>query len=101
MAIVQLKNVEVTRLDNSGYGVGVIEQTVNGTKTYTQRYKLWFKEAHGLTVGTKLNVSGFLGAKVGEPWADKTTGEERRSVELSVNSPRVDNAPTVSNDEPF
>jgi hypothetical protein len=108
MAIVQLKNddktsVEVTRLDNSGFGLLVVEKTVSGERTFTQRYKLWFKEPHGLAVGQTVNVSGFLGAKVGDPWNDKNTGEERRSVELSINQPRIDGSVTAAanSDEPF
>lgn len=89
MAIVLLKDVEVVRLNNTGHGVQVAEKYQVGGKDRQTRFMLWFKEPHGLQVGDVVSVSGFLGAKVGDPWQGQD-GQERRSVELSVNSPRID-----------
>jgi hypothetical protein len=100
MAIVQLKNVEVIGVNQSGFGIRVVEQSERDGKTYSQRFTLWFKEAHGLNVGTKINASGFLGTKVGEPWTDNN-GLERRSVEVSLNNPRLEGTPAQSDDTPF
>ena len=94
MAIVSLKEATVTRVNRSGFGVQVKEaDREQGGKTFKgDRYTVWFKEAHGLIEGDIVSVSGFLASKVGEPWTDRE-GNERRSVELSVNSPRLDGFP--------
>lgn len=89
MAIVRLKDVEVTRLNNSGHGVQVAEKFEVKGQPRTTRFTLWFQEPSGLSVGQKVSVSGFLGAKVGDPWTGQD-GQERRSVEFSVNSPRIE-----------
>lgn len=89
MAIVKLQNVEVTRVNSSGHGVQVAEKFQVQGKERQTRYTVWFEEPHGLAVGNVISVSGFLGAKVGEPWVGQD-GQERRSVELSVNKPRIE-----------
>lgn len=88
MAIVQLKDVVVSRVNRTGNGVKVLEENESGGKTYKTYYSVWFKEPHGLSEGDKVSLSGFLGAKIGDPWTDRD-GNERQSVELSVNSPRL------------
>lgn len=87
MAIVNLKDVTVTRLNNSGHGFGVREQSESKGKTYTTYWTVWATEAHGFTVGQVITVSGFLSSKVGDPKTGND-GVERRYVELSINSPR-------------
>lgn len=88
MAIVNLKDVTVERLNGKGFGVKVAEKfQVQGNDRKTS-YTVWFKEPHGLNVGDVVSLSGFLGAKVGEPWVGQD-GQERRSVELSLNEPRI------------
>src|SRR5690606_36700649 len=88
MAIVNLKDVTVERLNRTGYGVKVAEKyQVQGNDRKTT-YTVWFKEPHGLNEGDIISVSGFLGAKVGDPWTGQD-GQERRSVELSLNEPRI------------
>jgi hypothetical protein len=89
MSIVQLKNVEVTRLNNSGTGFGVKEENTSNGKTYTTYWSIWPKDGHQFQVGQRINVSGFLSTKVGDPKTG-TDGVERRYVELSINSPRFD-----------
>ena len=109
MAILNLKDVEVTRLNGKGNGVQVTESNENNGKTYSTRFTVWFTEPSGLNVGDKVSLSGFLGAKVGEPWQGRE-GQEMRSVELSLNSPRIQTgdgqaaakaAPPAANDEPW
>ena len=95
MALIKLKNVTVGRINRNGYGVQVVESNDVKGKTYTQRYTVWFTEPHGLAEGDVVSVSGFLGAKIGEPWTDKE-GNTRQSVELSVNSPRMDDSAPVA-----
>ena len=108
MALVKLKDVAVVRVNQTGYGVQVEESNEFQGKTFKQRFTLWFKEPHGLREGDVISASGFLGAKVSDPWTDKE-GVERRTAELSLNSPRLDTgAPQitkpglpVSNEMPF
>ena len=88
MAIVQLKDVTVSRVNRTGNGVKVLEESTSNGKTYKTYFSVWFTEAHGLSEGDKISLSGFLGAKIGEPWTDRD-GNERTSVELSVNNPRL------------
>lgn len=88
MAIVNLKQVEVSRVNSRGHGVQVVEKWESKGKTGQTRFTVWFDSEHGLSVGDKIDVSGFLGAKVGEPWTDRD-GNQRTSVELSLNSPRI------------
>lgn len=89
MAITNLKNVEVTRLNRSGHGFGVKEQNESNGKTYTTYWTVWAKEDAGLSVGDLVNVSGFLSTKVGDP-KQGNDGVERRYVEHSLNSPRIE-----------
>ena len=94
MAIIQLKQVEVARVNSRGHGVQVVEKWESKGKTGQQRYTVWFDGEHGLSVGDVIDVSGMLGAKVGEPWTDRE-GQQRTSVELSVNSPRIGSSPAA------
>lgn len=100
MAIVNLKDVTVSRLNSKGFGFGVKEENESNGKTYTTYWTVWAKEAHNLSVGDVISVSGFLSAKVGEP----RTGNdnvERVYVELSINGPRIQGSqPTSSPQEP-
>ena len=96
MAIVKLQNVEVTRVNSSGHGVQVAEKFQVQGKERQTRYTVWFEEPHGLAVGNVISVSGFLGAKVGDPWTGQD-GQERRSVEFSVNKPRIESSANAGN----
>jgi hypothetical protein len=101
MAKITLEDVTVTRLNSKGFGVQVKEpdRQANGQTYKGDKFTLWFTEPSGLTEGDTLSVSGFLAAKVGKPWTDRD-GNERTSVELSVNSPKLDGFPakTVATD---
>ena len=111
MAIVQLKDVVVSRLNRTGYGVKVVEEWESRGKSGKTQYTVWFTESHGLSEGDRVSLSGFLGAKIGEPWTDRD-GNTRTSVELSVNNPRlsgvaepvapvVESAPSWNSETPF
>jgi hypothetical protein len=95
MAIVQLKDVVVERVNSRGFGVKVAEKYEVKGKPRKTTYTVWFEDAHGLQVGDVVSLSGFLGAKVGDPWTGDD-GQERRSVELSVNKPRMDGHPAAA-----
>ncbi|KRC52141.1 hypothetical protein ASE16_03575 [Leifsonia sp. Root227] len=98
MAIVKIKDATVTRVNSKGYGVKVTESNESNGKRYKTQYTLWFKEPHGLSEGDVVSVDGFLGAKVGEPWEDRD-GNQRVSVELSVNNPKLDGYPKAPVEE--
>lgn len=93
MAIVNIKDAEVTRLHRTGNGVQVVE-VYKEFKTY---YTVWFSEPSGLREGDRVSLSGFLSVKVGEPWTDKD-GLERRSAEISINSPRLNSSASAPAD---
>ena len=99
MAIISLKNVEVTSVNAKGNGLKVLESNEHDGRTYTTRYTIWFKEPSGLSVGDRVNLSGLLGAKVGDPWQGRE-GQEMRSVELSLNSPRIGDVGQSGSQEP-
>lgn len=88
MAIITVKDVQVTRLNNTGHGLSVLESSEKEGKTYKRYYKVWFKEPHGLNVGDVVSISGFPDAAVGEPYEDRT-GVMRTPVNWAINSPRV------------
>ena len=88
MALVNLKDVSVTRLNNSGGGFGVLEQSESKGKTYKTYWTVWGDGSTPVQVGDIISVSGFLSSKVGDPKTG-TDGVERRYVELSINSPRI------------
>ena len=111
MAIITVKDAQVTRLNNTGHGLSILESTNSDGKTYKRYYKVWFKEPHGLNVGDVVTISGFPDAAIGEPYEDRT-GTMRTPVNWAINSPRIlDNAPApapapqpepwASGDEPF
>ena len=89
MAILNLKDVTVARLNNSGFGFSVLEQNESKGKTYKTYFSIWATEPHGLSVGDVISLSGFMSAKVGEPKTG-TDGVERRYAEISINSPRFE-----------
>ena len=99
MSIVKIKDATVTRVNRNGFGVQVQEpeKQSNGRTFKGDRFTVWFTSEHGLSEGDKVSLSGFLAAKVGEPWTDRD-GNQRTSVELSVNSPRLDGDVQVQSD---
>lgn len=96
MAIVKLSDVTVTRVNSKGFGVQVKEADRGEFKG--SRFTVWFKEFHGLSQGDTVSLSGFLGAKVSE-WTNDA-GELKHTVELSINSPKLDGFPAKTEPEP-
>jgi hypothetical protein len=94
MAEITIKGATVTRVNRSGFGVQVKEadRESSGTTYPGQKFTVWFKAEHGLSEGDTVSLSGLLGAKVSD-WTDRE-GNERHTVELSVNSPRVEGWPS-------
>lgn len=89
MAIVQLKDVKVSNVFSKGFRV-VEESSGRDGKTYSTRFTVW-SDGLGVREGDVVSLSGFLGAKVSE-WTDRDQ-QVRHSVELSINSPRLSDAP--------
>lgn len=91
MSIVNLKNVKVYATFSKGFRV-VEESTGKDGQTYKQRWTVWADamESGKIREGDIVSVSGFLGAKVND-WEDKDH-VQRHSVELSINSPRIEAA---------
>lgn len=85
MALVSIKNGTVNRLNQSGHGFTVIEQSESNGKTYRSYYKVWPKEDAGVSIGDIVNVSGFLSVKATEPNQDGKV-----FVDVSLNNPRVE-----------
>lgn len=92
MALVNLKNVKVYATFSKGFRV-VEESTRNG-ETHKTRWTVWADamESGPIREGDVVNVSGFLSAKVNEWTKD---GETKHSVELSLNSPRINRDETA------
>ena len=88
MAIIQLKDVAVTRVNGTGNGLVVTESKTVGDREYVTKFTIWFDQPHGLVVGDVVSLSGVLSAKVGEPWRGRD-GNERRSVEFALRFPRI------------
>lgn len=101
MAIISLENVQVTRLNNTGHGLSVLESNEKDGKTYKRYYKVWFKEPHGLNVGDVISLTGFPDASIGEPYEDRT-GTMRTPVNWAINSPRLSKTtPAAPQAEPW
>jgi hypothetical protein len=100
MAIIQLKNVEVARINNSGNGFSVKEAyTKRDGGTSATYYTVWAPVPQGVQVGSKLNVSGLLSTKVGDPRPGRDGGEVR-FVDASINQPRIEPAEGSGNAAP-
>ena len=94
MSVIKLEKVTVSYVNGKGVGFKVVDESTVGDKTYKQIFSVWPVLDAGVKVGDVISLSGFLSAKVGEPWAG-SDGELRTSVELSVNSRGLMWPPTV------
>lgn len=101
MAIISIRNAEVTRTFWNGKGAGLKEAFRKNDGTEGARYySAFFDEEHGLSEGDRGNFSGLLGTKVSTYEKD---GETKYGVDVTLNSARfevyVNSAP--DDDAPF
>lgn len=88
MSFVQVEGV-LTRPHNTGLGFSLKEtsQSKDG-REFTRYWTAFPKAEHAADLGDKVEVTGFLGAKVSDPKTD-SDGNERRYVDLTVNQATV------------
>lgn len=103
MAIINIRNAEVTRTFFNGKGAGLKETfKLRDGGEGVKYYSAFFEEEHGLSEGDVGNFSGLLGTKVSE-YTDKQ-GETRQGVDITLNSTRYEqgeNQAAAGSDEPF
>jgi hypothetical protein len=87
MAIVSLRDVQVSRVFYEGRGAEVIERYKTQAGNGEKRYTVWFDEAHGLAEGSVITVDGLLGVKLEEYTNDQ--GEPKQKVSIFLNKPQV------------
>lgn len=90
MAIINIRNAEVTRTFYGGKGVAIKEsfKKQDGTEGASY-YTAWFESDPGLSEGMRGNFSGLHSAKINEYEKD---GETRRSVDVALNNARFEAA---------
>ena len=97
MAIINLRNVEVTRTFWGGKGAGLKEAFRKNDGTEGARYySAFFDEEHGLSEGDRGNFSGLLGTKVSTYEKD---GETKYGVDVTLNSARFEAADSGSDSD--
>lgn len=103
MAILNIRNAEVTRTFYNGLGAGLKETfTLRSGEEGARYYSAFFEEPHGLSEGDKGDVSGLFSAKVNE-YTTKD-GETKQGVDVTLNSARFspsDDQPEDDGDFPF
>ena len=86
MAIISIRNAEVTRTFWNGKGAGLKESfRKQDGEEGARYYSAFFDEEHGLSEGDRGNFSGLLGTKVSTYEKD---GETKYGVDVTLNSAR-------------
>lgn len=100
MAIINIRNAEVTRTFYNGLGAGIKETfTLRDGQEGARYYSAFFDKPHGLSEGQVGNFSGLLGTKVSTYEKD---GETKYGVDVTLNSARFEAAEASdSSDTPF
>lgn len=90
MAIISIRNAEVTRVFYNGKGAGIKESfTLRDGGEGARYYSAFFDEEHGLSEGDRGDFSGLLGTKVNQYEKD---GETKYGVDVTLNSARFEAA---------
>lgn len=87
MAIITLRDVQVTRVFWEGKGAQVLERYKTQYGDKEQRYSIFFDEPHGLAEGTIITVDGVLGVKIDE--YENKQGEKKQGIAITVNKPQI------------
>lgn len=102
MAIINIRNAEVTRTFYNGKGAGLKESfKLRDGSDGVRYYSAFFDAEHGLSEGDRGNFSGLLGTKVSTYEKD---GETKYGVDVTLNSARFEagDGGSASDDEsPF
>lgn len=102
MAIINIRNAEVTRTFYNGKGAGLKETfKLRDGSEGARYYSAFFDEEHGLSEGDRGNFSGLLGTKVSTYEKD---GETKYGVDVTLNSARFeagDGGSTSDDEAPF
>lgn len=100
MAILNIRNAEVTRTFYNGLGAAFKEEfKLRNGETGARYYSAFFETPHGLSEGERGNVSGLFSAKVSEFEKD---GEVRHGVDVTLNNARFEAADAPDDDgSPF
>ena len=102
MAIINIRNAEVTRTFYNGKGAGLKETfKLRDGGDGARYYSAFFDEEHGLSEGDRGNFSGLLGTKVSSYEKD---GETKYGVDVTLNSARFeagDGGSAPDDDAPF
>lgn len=101
MAIINIRNAEVTRTFYNGKGAGLKETfKLRDGGEGARYYSAFFDEEHGLSEGDRGNFSGLLGTKVSTYEKD---GETKYGVDVTLNSARFEagDGGSASDDAPF
>lgn len=97
MAIINIKNAEVTRVFYNGLGAGLKESfTTRSGEKAARYYSAFFDEEHSLSKGDRGNFSGLLGTKVSTYEKD---GETKYGVDVTLNSARFEAADSGSDSD--
>jgi hypothetical protein len=87
VAIITLRDVQVTRVFWEGKGAQVLERYKTQFGDKEQRYSIFFDEPHGLAEGALITVDGVLGVKIDEYQTKQ--GETKQGIAITVNKPQV------------
>lgn len=88
MAIIEIQNARVDRIMfNDTAFVAIEEFKTSSGGTGEKKFTVWNDTPHGLSVGQRVTVRGFYGAKVGEFESDNDGTV--RYVETSINKPKI------------
>lgn len=99
MAIINIRNAEVTRTFYDGKGAGIKETfKLRDGSEGARYYSAFFDDEHGLSEGQVGNFSGLLGTKVSTYEKD---GETKYGVDVTLNSARFEAVDGGSDDSPF
>jgi hypothetical protein len=88
VAIVSLKNVQVSRLFYGDKGVELVERYTAQGKEVEKKYTAWFDQPQTVAVGSIVDVSGMLKVEVKE-FQPSDKPEPVRYAQISLNSPRM------------